>query len=447
MIAFFIVPLLIVLFLLVITVLRFFNKKQFERAIELINKGDYEAAIHALREIQKKSPENRVLNWYLGVCYEKLGKLDLALSEYNKVASGLRFDPPLNEETVHERIAILSFKLGNITRALKEFQIVSQINEKNADSLYYQGLIYKKKGELRKSQEVLEKAIAIRDDFYQAKLELGIVNYELKHFDAARRILSDVIKKQPDNFDAHYYYALSLEETRMYDRAIEEFGIASQAVNFRFQCYVHIANIYLSIGKREEAHQYFDRAIQTGRGEPLAILDVKYRYANSLITTGEIEKALKLWKEIKEVMPGYLDVDQKISIYSEIIRSDALTKFMVTNKMDFLELGKKISRAIGVEVERNTVLKDDFLEFVGGYKIGNDEIPCIVNIVKWTNPVGDIPVRELLERMSEEGVSKGIFVSPSSFTEKAEELSRIRPIDLISRKELEGILKRIFTSK
>lgn len=64
--------------------------------------------------------------------------------------------------------------------------------------------------------------------------------------------------------------------------------------------------------------------------------------------------------------------------------------------------------------------------------------------MRWTNPVGEIPVRELLDRMAEEGATKGIFITSSRFSEKAQDLSKIRPLLLVEREQLETMLSKVY---
>ena len=50
-----------------------------------------------------------------------------------------------------------------------------------------------------------------------------------------------------------------------------------------------------------------------------------------------------------------------------------------------------------------------------------------------------------MDRMAEEGATKGIFVTSARFLEKAQDLSKIRPLTLIDREELEKLLARVYS--
>ena len=95
-------------------------------------------------------------------------------------------------------------------------------------------------------------------------------------------------------------------------------------------------------------------------------------------------------------------------------------------------------------MERYNFKRDDFLEFIGISRSKGTDFACVLHLVRWTNTVGEIPVRELLDRMVEEGAAKGIFVTASSFSEKAQDLAKIRPLLLLERDRLETMLSKVY---
>jgi len=429
---------------IVVILQKSFSRKKFERVLILIQAEKYSEALELLKALYSKNPNDRIYNWLMGQCYEKLGDYELALVEYGKVSLSTKLPDSIDMVMVHDKLARLNMKVGNVQRAWNEFQTVISFEPDNAAAYYYLGEISQKKREYQRAIEYFEKAVRFNNGLSQAYLELGKLNYLLNHADRAKKYLLQAITVQPSLTEAHYYYGLILERDRSYEKSIREFQEAMKDDRFRFDCYVHLGSIYIVLAQKELGFEFFEKALLLGTDDKERLLDAKYVYANYLIRDGDIKKALDLWTEIYSVEPHFKDVENKLRIYGELSKSQNLTRFITSRRHDFIETGKKICEKLNVKVESHTLLKEDLVEYLGSMHPGRDEISCVVYLAKWTTPVGEIPVRELLERMAEEGASRALFITSSEFSEKAYDLSKIRPLKLIEKKQLEAILSEIF---
>jgi tetratricopeptide (TPR) repeat protein len=422
------------------------HKNKFDKAKESFQAGRYEDALKLFGELYAKDQGNRLYNWFTGQCYENMRNYELALVEYNKVALTTTFEPPLNEMEVHERIAQLNLKIGNVKNAYQEFQTVISLSPEHAEAYYYIGIMSRNKGELQKGLEYFEKAVRYKKQYPEAYFELGRVHYLLNHSDKAKRALSQAISLNPGLSEAHFYYGLALENDHVYNKSIEEFQKACKDDRFTFDACVHLASIYIALSELESPKEYFEKALEHGTTDIEALLDAKYRYANFLVQSGDLNKAMTLWNEIVSIKPHFRDVDNRLQVYGEISKSSNLTRFMTSLKGDFLSTGREICGILNFRVETFDNQKDDFIEFTGTYKTAREDQPAVLHLARWTNPVGEIPVRELLERMAEKSATRGIFITSSSFTDKAHDLSRMRPLVLIEREKLEGLLEKTYTN-
>jgi len=420
------------------------HKSKFQKAQQYLQSGRLDEAMRSLNELALKDPSNRVYNWYIGQCFEKMKNYEMALVEYNKVALSTRFEEPISEVELHKRIALLNLKLGNVKTAFQEFQTVISLDPQNAETYYYLGTMSKNKGELQRGVDYFDKAVRCRKEYPEAYLELGKLHYFLNHFDKAKRALLQAISQNADLSEAHFYYGLALENDRAYDKSIEELRRSGRDERFAFDSFSHLGSIYIALADTGTARECFEKAIELGTSNVESLLDAKYKYADFLIQTGELNRAMKLWNEIISIRPRYRDVESKLQVYDEISKSKNLTRFITSLRSDFISTGREICRLLNFRVDSHESSKDDFVEFVGTYRIGREESPCVLHLARWTNPVGEIPLRELLERMVETGALKGIFVTASHFSEKAQDISRIRPLVLVERERLEQLLERIY---
>jgi tetratricopeptide (TPR) repeat protein len=421
------------------------HRNRLDRAKEHFQAGRYDEALKLFGELAAKDTGNRLYNWFIGQCYEHMQSYELALVEYNKVALSTTFEHPLDEVDVHEKIALLTMKIGNVKAAYQEFQTVISLAPERGEAYYYLGVMSKNKGELQKGVEYFEKAVRFKKQFPEGYLELGKVHYLLNHNEKAKRSLAQAISQNPGLSEAHYYYGLALENDRVYNKSIEEFQKALADDRFKFDAYLRLAAIYVSLGETDTPKEYFEKALEHGTTEIEALLDAKYDYAHFLIQSGDLNRAMSLWNEIVTIKPHYRDVETKLQVYGEISKSKNLTRFMTSFKHDFLKTGKELCGIIGFRIESYNNQKDDFLEFIGVYRSAREESSAVLHLARWTTQVGEIPIRELLERMVEKGATRGLFITSSSFTEKAHELSRMRPLILMEKDKLEEILEKVYS--
>jgi len=440
---------LFILFVIFIALLGFFlqtskTNKKLEKANNLYKSEKYKEALELFQELYSKQSGNKLYNWYIGQCYEKLKNYELALVEYNKASLSTKFIPPLNEAEVHKRIALANLELGNVNRAYREFQIVTTLNPQNPDAYFYLGVMAKNKGELQKGVEFFEKAFQYKKDYPEAYFEHGKLNYLLMHTDKAKKSLLEAINQDPDLYEAHYYYGIILEKDKVYQKSIDEFLLALRDDRFKFDSYVHLGSIYMALSDKDSAFDIFEKALAVGTVNKESLLDAKYKYADYLVQERDLNRALKLWQEIYSQDDRYKDVESKIQIYGDISKSENLTRFFTSLKQDFIKTGYTLCKLLRVKVENYNFQKNDLLEFIGTSRLGRDDIICVMHMVRWTSLVGEIPVRELIDSVVERGASKGIFVTATYFSEKAHNLSKIRPLELIEREKLEQLLSKVY---
>lgn len=444
MLTVFIVMVVVSILLIAYFILRVQKRNKLEKAITHLRSDEYEEALKLFQELYTKERGNRLYNWYMGLCHESMKNYELALVEYNKASMSTVFRPPLNEAGIHERIALINMQIGNMKKAEQEFRIVTALNPLHSGAFYYLGVIARNNSQLQEAIIYFSNAVKIKKDFTEAYLELGKINYFLNHLDSAKKALLEALSNNPSLSEAHFFNALVLEKERSFEGAIEEFQYAFRDERYRFDCYAHLGAVYMELSDRGKAFDCYEKALQTGTADEKKLVEVKYTYATHLVQAGEIKKALEQWREVNELYPNYKDTVIKLEIYGEVSRSESLTRLMASSKQDFLDTGMNLCKILGITVEKYNFGKENFIEFVGSKRIGRGEMICIVHFARWTNQVGELPVRELIERMTEEGASKGIFITTSGFSAKALKHANIRPLELIAKERLEAMLAKAY---
>lgn len=164
-----------------------------EKSKNDIMKGNYNEALKNLHIAKKIEPENIKVFSLLGWVLLSLEKYDEALAVYQKV---LKLDP--SNETAMVHIGFINYKLGIFGEAIEK---LSKINKegKNKEavlySLLYLGRIYFEREMYNDAIEILEDAISLGPNLFEAYYLLGKAYREKGEIDRSNEIWDKIINK------------------------------------------------------------------------------------------------------------------------------------------------------------------------------------------------------------------------------------------------------------
>ena len=183
--------------------------EQLGRAKELVRDGRIDEAIALYREILAQNPSNLKARNNLGVLYDELGSLDLALEQfeaaeliepenvellnnygsvlgamgrYDDAADLLRCAQRLEADNILVRasLGILHFRRGVYAVAEADLAWVCDRDESNGPAFYYRGEALNRLGRYDEAMQVLERAIVLQPHNAKAFYTLGHL-YDRKH--------------------------------------------------------------------------------------------------------------------------------------------------------------------------------------------------------------------------------------------------------------------------
>jgi len=130
----------------------------------------------------------------------------------------------------HVNLGAVYYKMGNLNRALKEFNIVLSLDKKNADGYLYRGRVYKTRGQDKKAIADFRKSVkySVKETRLFPLFELADLYKEQKKYDSAIKTYEALIAENPIFWNAHYQLAKLLEKTGDKTRALAEYQAAAQ---------------------------------------------------------------------------------------------------------------------------------------------------------------------------------------------------------------------------
>lgn len=289
----------------------------------LIAEKRYSAAIGYL----KNAPEDEVLALNLAIAYSKNGDTDEALKT---LAAIVKADP--NYAQAHVNLAILYTQQSQYREAAAEFEQALRLDPSDdvARASYIKALIIL--AQLDTALPLAEGYLRRKPGDFEALYLMGAVDRELGRYAAAEKELSKAVALQPDHYDSRYDLGFSLaklgrpaEARVQLEKALQINPNSSEA---RFQ----LASVLRSLGEKDQANEEL-KVFQKKKAETVQqdVAGVKVNQANQYLTTGEVQKALDLYREALAQDPNngrtYYDYALALDRTGDVAAErDALTK-------------------------------------------------------------------------------------------------------------------------
>ncbi|MCK5267558.1 MAG: tetratricopeptide repeat protein [Spirochaetes bacterium] len=426
----------------------------------------------------RKFPENVRLDdvrYMLGYAYLNLNSLANAFVEFYKI---VEHNP--NHSDANMQIGVIFAGQEKMDDALRYIKKSLSINPVNANANYYLGLICAEKGEFQDAISYLEKTIKITPNNAKANLYLGL-------FYKDKRMLNDAIKRfqhvanstdDPQmRVDAYRLLGMSYKERGLIDEAITNYEAAanesrgSDNLEKRKDILYNLSMAYTKTGSGEKA---------LAKWKDIHRVDNSYKDVEQLIIRGRSDfdynnfiDAVNSWERIitKEGArlkgSGLLKSSKRFDI-DRLIRElggdsggadlkdpagkTITEKFIDLNIRQFTIVSEKMLRILGFSIEKriSSNVDTDFEEGKALAYLAVRRNPknrklkrYLIQIRRWRENVGPIPIRNCIDMVQELGVSSGLFMVTSLFTDGALNASRQDGrLQLIDKRGLIKLLKK-----
>lgn len=249
------------------------KEEDFQKAIDLFNKGKWKEVIIILKKIISKNPEFVMARKILAAAYDKNGQRDLAI---------------------------------------KEFQTVINLEPKNAENYFYLGMIYQVEGKEDLAAVNLERAVQLDPTKSKYKKQLSKIYYVMaynryKSFEIGPEAwqkmieyLKKSIQANPKNADAHKLLGQIYEEiadvwkdqenkdqAKLYYEMAQTEYLKVLELNPKSFVAFYLVQVYYRLGKYDLAYQYLMKYLKDSQDPN--VLDLKKQIEIKIKEKGETE--------------------------------------------------------------------------------------------------------------------------------------------------------------
>lgn len=417
--------------------------KKVKRAKSAMSNLDFETALKILNDINRKRNNLYIVHKFLAEIYSRTGKYDLAIVEYRILFKLKSFQDKTEEIETRKGFAVACFENGMLDEAKTEFQYLLKIDFTDNKNYYYLGDIELKKNNPTEAIGHLKKYLALGGEDANAYFKVGCAYYFMGTYDDSLKYLLKSVEMNPHIFEAHYYLGVIYKNRKELDNALKEFEYPQKDIKMKINAFLEKGKILIEKKFFEKAVIEFQKGIKTsGDNKDPIVLEMKYLMADIYHLAGNISEAIILWEQIAEVDSAFKDVKAKLASYQDLRDNLRLKQFLFSNQEEFKQLAADLVKRLGFEIEEESSTIDRGVDFIAKSKANKDNY--IVEVLRWTNDVGELTLRELSVKMQDTSVKRALCITTSGFTPEAKKFMERRTIELIDKKGLNEILLKLY---
>lgn len=346
------------------------------RAKKLIEQNEFDEAEKILMEALELPQKDALVYKYLGVIYEKTGKNDLAVENYQISA-----DINPQDKNIWQRLGFCLVTVGKFEQAEKSFENSNKIQAGVSETFAGWGMALMKQEKFSEAREKFTQAVKLNKYNFSAVFLCAVVEVKLEMYDKAEAKLSFLSNVCP-NAGNTYEYARLKAIKNDYDNAIH---YAKKSLEFNsnmLPAYILLGQIYSVISDKENSLKSFETAFEKDLTSTIFYLE----WAKALQKFEKYDEALEKLQKAYETNPENIDVVATLGFCYVLKKDFASAEPLLQKVLEKEPRNKKIKQALGIIAFENneidkaiSILKADDEDAVNCYylakcfeKQGND---------------------------------------------------------------------------
>ncbi len=224
----------------------------FDVAVQLADKGKYDAAVPAWNKALELAPEDPRGHNNLGIALVAIGKFDDAVGEYKK---SLELNPSSSQ--THNNLGSALAEMGRIDEALTEFQKAVELNPDNGAAHVNLGdALAEEGGHVDEAIQELNKGIELQPESANAHNGLGVELARAQRLDEAATHMQKAVSLAPNSADFRYNFGRVLATKGDFPAAVVQFETAAKLSGMQSPAILEmLAATYSDLGRYLEAVQ------------------------------------------------------------------------------------------------------------------------------------------------------------------------------------------------
>jgi tetratricopeptide (TPR) repeat protein len=264
----------------------------YSHANSAVSEGKYLDALRLYQTALDLDPDHKACLRGCADLHEKTNDPRSARAYYTKLTSS---ESPSPDDFLG--LARVTTSLSDDAGTLEALEKAASRFPDHAEVQYQLGVFFAEHSQSRQAAACFRKATHIDDQNRNAYLALGDIEFDLHHYDEARRHLVSYLKFNPSHFRSNMRVAFIHFQNSEFDRALPFYRRAIETNSSSIDARVGLASTLEKLGRRQAAIRAYHEAINNS--EDIHLLEpVIQSLTNLLNQEYEFEKTIALLKRL-----------------------------------------------------------------------------------------------------------------------------------------------------
>lgn len=418
----------------------------------MLKQGKYPQVSRLAKQMIAKDNRNVELHYILALSYIAQNKAEVALMELKKINNLGNFGGICTEVSFRKTIAELFEKFGNVEEALTEYLLLTRLEPFESDHFYKTGYHFEMRNKGGQAHKYYTKAIELNPHDSNSHFRLGYILYRSKRYNDAKIELELATKYDSTNYQSSYYLGKIFQEIKDFQSALKVFEKSQKDPTFRTKSIVSSGHCYLAMKNYNQAASEFERAISMSKEDDSnEILYARYFLSLCYEKRRDVDDAIEQWEKIYKVKPDFKDVAEKLTQYQDLRTDDFLKDYLTAGANEFNDICLAVAKVMNLSVQ-------DVSRINGGLKMiaveqakkqdwrNLKKMPQLVYFSRIPENIDVEKIRAFHEDMKQLGITRGRYISSSTFSRSSLEFAESRPIILVNKESLQKDLRKALKS-
>jgi len=386
--------------------------KRIEKAKGMLAVND-EKALAILNAVLNLDKTNTDANWLVSKYNFDKKHFILALMTLQDMLKYDRYTPEIMEQDVREMLARIYLLLGNVEKAMEQFNTMSRKWAMPSSILKTAIKMQLESGYFAEAKKLCKEG----SDLYPADGEfpftLGVISFRAKDFPSAESRFLEAERKNYYSGEINLYLAKIYFASGQFDRALERVENVHDLEEGETEKELLKAKINLSLGNVLQALSVFEEADNKVKEEDLYFSEFNFYYAEALESAGSIESAVNRWNSVKDSSPHYKDSQDKLFFYKNIGQDKLISKILSMPSNMFDSLSQSLLSHLDYNI-KSVLYKDERLVCYNCSSKRDSHMfgEYIVFSTRITSPVNEAVINNYISRARYHNIDKIVIIAP-----------------------------------
>lgn len=313
------------------------------RAKKMLEQNDYEGAEKVLLEALELPQKDPLVYKYLGAVYERTGRNDLAIENYQ-----LSADINPQDKNIWQRLGFCLVTAGKFEQAEKSFENSDRVHSGVSETYAGWGMALMKQKKYSEAREKFTQAVKVNKYNFSAVFLCAVVEIKLEMYDKAEAKLSFLSNVCPNEGNTYEYARLKAIKDD-YENAIHYAKKALEYNSNMLPAYILLGQIYSTVSDKENSLKSFETAFEKDLISPAFFLE----WGKALQKFEKYDEALEKLQKAYELDAENLDILAGLGFCYVIKKDFKSAEPLLQKVLEQEPENKKVKQALGIIAYEN----------------------------------------------------------------------------------------------